>query len=218
MTDHMNGSDKARLELDALDRAEAAEQDGKRQVWERTPGETARAYSAFVKFRDLAEKRSFVRVAELLGCTPQNIERWARRWNWLNRCYEYDLVEEEKLRQQMSRDRVAHHRRQIQIGQALQSVAVAALREMQARIEQKLPLGLDPSQVAVLLKLGDELESRGLGEDREGVSRFTRIVVNVGDAEPLPDTPADSSSAAVALNDAAFGNGLIDGTKERKPN
>ena len=76
---------------------------------------------------------------------------------------------------------------QIQIGQALQSVAVAGLREWQARLEQRLPLNLLPDQIATLLKLGDDLEARGLGED-EGAGRFTRIVVNLTDAPPLADS------------------------------
>jgi len=140
-----------------------AEQSGKRQVWERMLSETAKAYAAFTKYRDLASKRTLREVAQLSGCSAQNIEHWSRRWNWVDRCYAFDLVEEEKLRQQMSRDRVAHHRRQIQIGQALLSVTVAGLREWQSRLEQKLPLNLAPEQLAVLLKLGDDLESRGLG-------------------------------------------------------
>ncbi|MFZ0418416.1 MAG: hypothetical protein WAM04_09930 [Candidatus Sulfotelmatobacter sp.] len=202
MSDYIRNKAKADLELDAIERAEAADQSGKRQVWERMPRETARAYGAFVRFRDLAEKRSFVRVAELLGCTPQNVERWARRWNWLNRCYEHDLVQEERFREQTARDRVAHHRRQIQIGQAVQSVAVAGLREWQARLEQGLPLNLAPEQLAVLLKFGDQLESSGLGEDKAGAGRYTRIIVNFGVEEAPPDA---SEARPAALSDGTTG-------------
>jgi len=186
MTDHRNDSDKAKLELEALERAETAEQRGRRQVWEQQVGESPRAFFAFRLYRDLTEKRTLAKVAQTLGCSSTNVERWARRWNWVNRSYEFDLVEEERLRQQMSRERIAHRRRQIQIGQALQSVAVAGLREWQARLEQRLPLNLLPDQIATLLKLGDDLEARGLGED-EGAGRFTRIVVNLTDAPPLAD-------------------------------
>lgn len=135
----MNISDKARLEMDALERAENAEQNGRCQLWERRPGETEKAYSAFRIYRDLAERRTLAKVAQTLGCSSTNVERWARRWFWTNRVYEYDLVEEEKWREQASRDRIAMRRRQIQFGQVLQSIAAYAVQEWRQRIEQKLP-------------------------------------------------------------------------------
>jgi hypothetical protein len=211
MTDY-NDTDKAALELEALDRAETADRSGKRQVWERMVGESAKAYMAFAAFRDLAEKRSFVRVAEMLGCSPQNVERWARRWNWLDRVYEHDLVEEEKINRQMSRDRMAHRRRQITIGQHFQSVAIAGLRELQAKIEQKLPLGLDPVQIAALQKIGDQLESAGLGQDREA-AKYTRIVVSLGDQLDDPEPAA----IRPALCDDATGDARDD-DEHPKPN
>lgn len=190
----MSDIHKAKLELEALERAENAEHTGRRQVWERMVGESARAYAAFSKYRDMASARTMAKVATMSQCSPQNIHRWARRWNWTSRVYAFDVVEEEKFREQTARDRVAHRRRQIQIGQIAQSVAVAGLRELQARLEQKLLLNLAPSEVAILLKLGDELESRGLGEDGTA-TKYTRIQVILGDAEPIPDEPAESKSA-----------------------
>jgi hypothetical protein len=219
MDDYISDKAKADAEMQVLERAEAADQSGKRQVWERLPMETAKAYAAFTKYRDLASRRTLREVAQMSGCSAQNIERWSRRWNWVIRCREYDLVEEEKIREQMSRDRMAHHRRQIQIGQALQSVAVAGLRELQARLEQKLPLNLAPSEVALLEKLGDELESKGLGEDK-GAGRFTRINVIIGSQDAPPDAPAEASwneankALPDALNDAAFGEEMVDGDRK----
>lgn len=176
----MNGSDKAALELEALERAENAEQSGGRQVWEQRRGESPKAFHAFQIYLGLADKRTLAKVAEMLGCSSTNVERWARKWSWTQRTYEYDLVEEEKFREQTARDRLAHRRRQIVIGQQLQSVAVAGLNEWRARLEQKIPLGLAPSELALLLKLGDEMESRGLGDDGKS-PEFTRITVNIGE-------------------------------------
>jgi hypothetical protein len=184
----MSDIDKVEAEFEAIERAERAERSARRQVWEQQVGESPKAWNAFRIYRDLMEKRTLAKVAETLGCSSTNVERWARRWAWTQRTYEFDLVQEERFREQTIRDRLAHHRRQIQIGQALQSVAVAGLRELQARLEQKLPLNLDPSEIAAFQKLGDDLETRGLGEDREGNGgKFTRIVVNICDAEPIPD-------------------------------
>jgi len=212
MDDYPSDKAKSDAELQALDRADAAEQSGKRQIWERLPSETAKAYEAFRKYRDLASKRTLREVAQMSGCSAQNIERWSRRWNWVHRSREFDLFEEEKFREQTARDRMAHRRQQVQLGTVLTNIAAHSLREMQRKIEMKLPLGFDPAQVAALLKLGDELKGRGLGEDREGASRFTRIVVSLGDAEPI-DEPA-TITRPVLCDDT---RGEVEGDK-RKPN
>ena len=203
----INDSDRARLELDALERAETADQSGKRQVWERMPGESPKAFHAFSLYLNLAERRTLAKVAEMLGCSSTNIERWARRWAWTQRTYESDLVQEERFREQTVRDRTAHRRRQITIGQHLQSVALAGLSELRSKLEQKLPLNLTPEQIATLMKLGDEIESRGLGQD-DAASRYTRITVNLTDAEPLPDLPeALHRSCPEAKNSPAIEDG-----------
>ena len=176
----MSSNDKSRIELEALERAESAEQTGRRQLWEQMPGETAKAFHAFRLYRDLMEKRTLAKVAETLGCSSTNVERWARRWAWTQRTYEYDLVQESAWQQQASRDRIQMRRRQIQIGMALQSVAAYAVREWQQKIELKLPLHMDPVEVAGLLKLGNELEAKGHGEEKDG-GRFTRINVVIGE-------------------------------------
>jgi hypothetical protein len=191
----MSSTDKSRLELEALDRAENAEQTGRRQLWERQPGESPKAFHAFRLYRDLMEKRTLAKVAETLGCSSTNVERWARRWAWTQRTYEYDLAQESAWQQQASRDRIQMRRRQIQLGQALQSVAAYAVREWQQKIELKLPLHMDPVEVAGLLKLGNELESRGHGEEKDG-GRFTKIVVTIGE-----------------LSDAAFDDACKNPTK-----
>jgi len=198
MSDYIN-AEKAAHEIEVLERSESAEQNGKHQAWERWPNESVKAHHAFSLYLNLAERRTFAKVAAMLGCSTTNVERWARRWSWVSRCYEHDLVEEEKWRAQASRDRLAHRQRQVRVGQALQSVAIAGLREWQARLEQKLPLNLRPDEVATLLRLGDEIEGRGLGQG-EGTNRYTRIQVILGDAPPLPDLPA-GSSPAVLLDD-----------------
>jgi hypothetical protein len=172
--DQVNGdSDKNYFE--ALEGVEAAEQAGRPQPWSRQLGESAKAYAAFSKYRDLAERRTMKKVGEMSGCSTQNIERWARRWNWTHRAYMFDAAEEAKWREQSARDRLAHHRRQVQLGQAVQSIAAHGLAEWQRKIEMKLPLDLRPDELAVLLRLGDDLESKGLGTTREG--RFTKINV-----------------------------------------
>jgi len=215
MSDYISDRAKADAELDAIERAEAAEQRGTRQIWERMPGESAKAYAAFVRYRDMAEKRTMAKVAEMSGCSTQNIERWGRRWSWVTRCYEFDVTAEEELNKQTARDRLAHRRQQIQLGSVLTNIAAHSLREMQQRIEMKLPLGFDPAQTAALLKLGDEMKSRGLGEDKAGGGRFTRINVILGTAPDIDDIDDAPVKARPALSDDTTGDGF---ELEPKPN
>jgi hypothetical protein len=100
------------------------------------------------------------------------------------RTYGYDLVQEEEWQRQASRNRIQMRRRQIQLGQVLQSVAAYAVRGWQQRIEQQLPLDIRPDEVLAMLKLGNELEAKGHGEEKDG-GRFTRINVVIGTATDL---------------------------------
>lgn len=184
----MNSTARARVEIQALERAENAEQTRTPQVWERRVGESAKAFNAFRISRDLAEKRTLAKVARALGCSSTNVERWARRWAWTQRTYEFDLQQEEEWRRQASRDRIAMRRRQIQLGQVLQSVAAYAIRGWQGRISQQLPLDIRPDEILAMLKLGNELEAKGHGEEKDG-GKYTRIVVNF-DSMPVEDFEA----------------------------
>jgi hypothetical protein len=174
-----NGNGNANFdELKVIEAAENADQTGRRQLWERQVGESPKAYNAFVKYRDLAERRTMAKVAQELGCSSTNVERWARRWCWTQRTYAYDLVEEEKWREQASRDRVQMRRRQIALGQSLQAIGAHAVRELQSKIAAGTPLNIGPDEITNLLKTGADIEGRGMGG--ENASKFTRIVVNMG--------------------------------------
>lgn len=130
------------------------------------------------------------------------------RYNWQQRAGEFDVYMDELHLAEMARGRLAHRRRQIQLGSVLQAVAAHGLRELQAKIEQQLPLNLAPTELAALLKLGDEMETRGLGLERE--SRYTKIVVNVSGYEN-----EEQYESALKEN----GGLLLDGgTLKKKPN
>jgi len=170
------------------------------QLWEKQLGETDKAFDAFVVFRDLPGQRTYQAVADKLACSHTNVRQWASRWDWKVRADAYDRYADEQFCKQTVRDRLAHRRRQITIGQHFQSVAIAGLRELQARIEQKLPLNLDPSEIAALQKIGDDMETRGLGVDSEA-GRYTQINVNLG-------VTADEDAVPALTPDVADGEPL----------
>lgn len=54
-------------------------------AWERQPEETARAYEAFVVYRDLGPARSLAKVGQALGKSTGLMERWSRTHEWVAR-------------------------------------------------------------------------------------------------------------------------------------
>jgi hypothetical protein len=155
-----------RHDLEVLEDAETADQAGKRQLWERQAGESSKSFVAFQKYLNLSTGRTLAKVAEMSGCSAQNIERWSRRWFWVARVQAYDVIEEERFREQCSRDRLAMRRRQIALGAACQSVAAFGVRELQSKIAAGTPLALAPEQIAALLKVGVDIEGRGMGTEK----------------------------------------------------
>lgn len=164
-----------------------------RRAWDRQHGETSKAYSAFVKYRDQAEKRSYTSVAKELACSLPNILRWARRWNWENRAADFDIHQDEGHRAELARGRLAMRRRHLQIAMAMQEIAVVGLRELQAKVQQRLPLNLTTDEVRTMMQTAAKLENDALGKEKE--SRYTKIEVHLGtltaeeEYGPDPDSP-----------------------------
>jgi hypothetical protein len=192
-----NGNGNANFdELKVIEAAENADQAGRRQLWERQVGESAKAYSAFQKYLNLSSRRTLREVAELSHCSGQNIARWSRRWFWVARVQAYDVIEEERFREQMARDRVSMRKRQIQLGAACQSVAAYGIREFQSRIASGQALNLGAEEIKSLLAIGSQLEGRGMGEEKD--SKFTRIIVNFGGGHRYPGEQCGCKCTACA--------------------
>jgi hypothetical protein len=167
---------------------------GRHELWDPLPDETTKAYDAFCRYRDLAGKRSFTLVAQSLNCSLPNITRWSGRFRWSERAIAFDAHMDQKHRDELARERLAMRTRQAAAGHAMQTIAAHAIRELQQKIEMKLPLGMSVGEISQLMAEGSKLERAALGEDAE--NRFTQIVVNLGDADDEPD--ADG----LTLNDA----------------
>lgn len=165
-----------------------------RQPWDRLPGESTQAYTAFAFYRDLGSERSLAKVGQEVGKNLTLIERWSASWNWVGRVYEFDCVEDERSREQLCRDRMAMRLRHIRLGMAMQAVATHGLRELQIKIEQGLPLNLSVSEIVNLMECGAQLENDAVGDEKD--HRYTRIIVNLGthqyDDEPDPLLEAEN--------------------------
>ncbi len=60
-------------------------------LWERQPRESAKAFGAFVMYRDLpASERSLVKVAQKLAKSDGTVARWSTRFAWVARAEAHD--------------------------------------------------------------------------------------------------------------------------------
>lgn len=100
-----------------------------RQPWEKQPGETAKAYEAFMVFVRLPYEtvagvasgvtRSEREVGRKMGKSHTLINRWARQWGWIARADAYDL----EMQRVEHEEQVARHRAWVkQAGQNLSGV------------------------------------------------------------------------------------------------
>lgn len=61
-----------------------------RKLWERQEGESAKAFAAFVVYRDLGDKRSLEKVSQNLAKSLPFIKSWSSKYNWVKRAAAYD--------------------------------------------------------------------------------------------------------------------------------
>jgi hypothetical protein len=68
-----------------------------RDPWERQPKESARAYEAFVAYRDMGPGRAVRAVARELGKSVTLIGRWSSAHHWVERAEAWD-AEQDRVR------------------------------------------------------------------------------------------------------------------------
>lgn len=143
-------------------------------VWERATGESAKAYAAFLAYRDLGPERSLAKAARQTRRDISLLKRWSSRRAWVERAWAWDASQEREAQEQVRRQREESLRRQARDADRLQRLAMAKLGTLVRRNPASNELELD-SQVttrdAVLIyKLGLEIERSLLGETEDGVT------------------------------------------------
>ena len=105
--------------------------------WLRLPRESAKAYDAFCRFRDLRDAQSFTSVGRTLNCTKQNVALWATSWKWRERCLGYDRHLDAMHRAEMIAERRAMKRRQARLAIDLHGICLSQLKELPRRAEAR---------------------------------------------------------------------------------
>ena len=86
----------------------AADGAGFQPSFDRSPGETPRAYAAFMTYFNLGQARSLQAVADQLGEHLSTLKNWSAKHNWIGRLHAFNSG----LLQQQARDHCARQRQQ----------------------------------------------------------------------------------------------------------
>jgi len=142
-------------------------------IWLRQPGEPAKAYGAFVVYRDLSaegEGRSLRAVAMRLDRGVRVLQEWSSRWNWVERADAYlghlDAIRVAEHEDDIVRQRREHNEQLRELGRQLRAVALARL--IGGTIGSRFVASIDPSELTPtelvrFASLGARLERTAMG-------------------------------------------------------
>lgn len=126
------------------------------EPWERLSGESAPAFAAFVRYRDLGPERSLAKVARELGKSTTLVERWSARDHWVARVEAWDVEQDRLWRAQQLASRREVGRRQLRIANAMQAQLVTALTRLDLS-------ALSPRDLGYWLEVSTKVQRQALG-------------------------------------------------------
>lgn len=140
--------------------------DAKTQPWERQPGETLRAYTAFCLYRDIGLGRSIDSAWRLHaaaedvqptnGRAPRTWRNWSRHNDWVSRCAAWDARQAAKRIEAMDDVALAelddYRTRQIALSRTALLLAVNLLNICARRIEAMEEGEITPAQLPAYLR------------------------------------------------------------------
>ena len=150
------------------------------RAWERQPNESAQAYEAFSIYLEQGADRSQREVAKKLGKSLTLISRWASKYEWVERCRQYDNHLAEEARKKAVKDIQAMNKRHITAAINLMSVATTALLQMK-------PEDLDPKDVIRFMDRAAAIEKAARLSELEVVTSAEKKQEETNAAPTLAD-------------------------------
>ncbi|MGZ4924285.1 MAG: hypothetical protein ACXV5H_10085 [Halobacteriota archaeon] len=121
-------------------------------LWERLPGESAKAYDAFRCYRDMGPKRSIAKVARAMGCSTGLLKRWSSPYRWVARAMRYDDYLDKRLREARERVVLETAAKHAELARTAQERALLRLSAIDVD-------SLRPTQLLQFTKASIELEA-----------------------------------------------------------
>ena len=139
-----------------------------RDLWERLQGESTKAYAHFVLYRDMGPERSLRKLAADARTRSKlrQLQHWSSRWNWVERCQNYDDYLDQQARVEQEKERRDMMRRHAKIAVLGQNVVVKGIEKLLTEIEQgsRKPTASDLSR---LLDVAVRVERLARGQPTE---------------------------------------------------
>jgi hypothetical protein len=142
--------------------------DDEKQVWDRQPRETSRAYELFCAYRDLGTERSLRKLKQGTNGAPNvnRLKRLSARWKWVERCQAYDDYLEQQDRLQQEKERREMRKRHAKIAVLGQNIAVKGLEKLLARVQED-EKAVAPADLTRLFDTSVKVERLSRGEPTE---------------------------------------------------
>lgn len=168
-------------------------------VWERQPGEPARAFAAFCVYRDMGPQRSIRKAEPIIRAAGngarKTVHQWSSKWGWASRAPAYDaMLDRERVAERVGEVRKMEDRHaQISLaglsGLAMPLVALGKPRKLadgrfQDRIEELE--GMETGQLLRLAAHTARSMARLVGVERLSRGEATEIVQTPSAASPVP--------------------------------
>ena len=127
------------------------------ELWERQPEETARAFEAFVIYRDMGANRSIRKTAQQLNKNCTTIAEWSSKYDWVKRVAAWDAEQDRIARNELMAEMAATRKKQRKQAQRMQEKGMELLESISLG-DAKL------SEIVSLLKAGMEQERIAIGD------------------------------------------------------
>jgi len=162
-------------------------------LWERLPGESAKNYEAFCRYRDMGPNRSQEKTARELSKSRQLLARWSALYRWPERAIAWDDEQDRLAREAHTRDILDMRRRHAQL-------AKEVLDKVQAAIQHLDAAELKTGDLARLLDVASKLERTSRGDIGEGMETGEQIKAPIIQFY-IPDNGRDTQNAPDAQRD-----------------
>lgn len=130
------------------------------EPWAKQAGESAAAWQAFVRYRDMGAGRSTAKVAQALGKSKALMDRWCNRWSWVARAEAWDEELDRQRRDVQARAVREMAERQAKAGMVLQARGLEGLKFLSSD-------KLSAADAVRLVMEGAKLERLARGEPGE---------------------------------------------------
>jgi hypothetical protein len=147
------------------------------------PGESIKAYQAFVVYRNLDPKeRSLQRVGSELVKSRQLLSRWSAKWGWVERTEAWDNFQEIKRLEKRIEEKQKMDEQHLKIVRAMRSKIIEALTKADPEV-----LAVDMREMRSWIRDFIKLERLIMGEPESIEERREKIEIHASIEEQIKE-------------------------------